>query len=85
MKKFIICAAVILAAGLMTSCNKDTNYCWEVTTTATVAGFEGKTTAYYWATENELDAIVADLEAAMGDNVKIDYKRTSKAQSECHK
>ncbi len=85
MKKFIICAAV-LAAGLMTSCNKDTNYCWEITTTVTAFGITTSTTTYHWATENELDAIVAELKSsAVGENVTVEHKRTRKAQSECHK
>ncbi len=80
MKKFIICAAVLLAAGLMTSCNKDTNRCWEMTYkvgSVTV-------TNHIWGTQNELDAAIAEVKNLVGDDVKIDYKRTSKAQSECH-
>ncbi len=88
MKKLIICAAV-LAAGLMTSCNKDTNRCWEVTTISTVEvlGFTRTDTVvtHHWMSENELEAeIVRIKESIVGDNVTVSYKRTSKAQEECH-
>ncbi len=84
MKKFIICAAVVLAAGIMTSCNKDTNRCWEVTYKTTILGTETTVTAYMWGSQNELDAYVADIHALVGENVKVDTKRTSRAESECH-
>ncbi len=80
MKKLIICAAVVLAAGLMTSCNRDTNYCWEMTYSA--GGFSVNN--YIWGTQNELDAAIAEVKQEMGNEVKITYKRTSKAQSECY-
>ncbi len=84
MKKLFICAAVV-AAGLFASSCKDTNYCWEVTTTGTIAGIEVSTTNYYWATQNELDAIVADIKAGSKEAIQVTYKRTSKANEECHK
>ncbi len=84
MKKFMICAAVVLAAGIMTSCNKDTNRCWELTTTVTVAGISSSTTTHIWGSQNELDAAIANAEAQFGkENVTFDYKRTSLSVDEC--
>ncbi len=83
MKKIIICAAVVLAAGLLTSCNKDTNRCWEITVELSGAG---SATFYVWGTQNELDTEIALIEQEAkeeGAKIKIDYKRTHKAESEC--
>ena len=46
MKKFAIACAIVLAAGMMTSCG-DTNYCWEITQTVKVLGVETSTTTYW--------------------------------------
>ena len=88
MKKMIIACAVVLAACL-SSCG-DTNYCYEVTTTVTVAGLNNSTTTYVWGTSNELDASIAAAEEELNDAgitkdmYKIEYKRTSKSQSDCY-
>ena len=87
MKKMIIACAVVLAACL-SSCG-DTNYCYEVSVTTTVAGFSNTATSYVWGTSNELDAVIADTKASLEksgiseDMYKIDYKRTKKSQSDC--
>ena len=89
MKKMIIACAVVLAACL-SSCG-DTNYCYELTTTVTVAGLSNSSTSYVWGTSNELDAFKDELrkgQEAIGiskDAIEITAKRTSKSQSDCHK
>lgn len=88
MKKMIIACAVVLAACL-SSCG-DTNYCYEVSATVTVAGLSNTATSYVWGTSNDLDAAIAATEAQLEqagiskDMYKIDYKRTSKSQSDCY-
>ena len=88
MKKMIIACAVVLAACL-SSCG-DTNYCYELTTTVTVAGLSNSSTSYVWGTSNELDAAISAAEAELEkagiskDNYDITYKRTSKSQSDCY-
>lgn len=89
MKKLAIACAVVLAACL-SSCG-DTNYCYQITATSTILGVTTTADTYVWGTSNDLDAAIAQQEAAfekMGlskDDFKIEYKRTSKSQSDCHK
>ena len=88
MKKMIIACAVVLAACL-SSCG-DTNYCYELTTTVTVAGLSNSATSYVWGTSNELDAWkekYIKVKEAMGiskDAIEITAKRTRKSQSDCY-
>mgnify|MGYP006874347426 CR=1 FL=1 len=88
MKKFAIACAIVLAAGMMTSCG-DTNYCWEITTTVTVLGTPVSTTGYWWGTKNDLDTHKQELKDAqkqMGiaeDAITIDSKKASKSQDDC--
>lgn len=88
MKKIVIACAVILA-GVLSSCG-DTNYCYEVTQKYNFLGQEVASTTYIWATSNELDAAIDEIEAeleAMGlskDAYTIDYKKASKSQEECY-
>lgn len=87
MKKLAIVCAVVLAAGL-SSCG-DTNYCYEVTKTYKVAGFEKSTTVFWWGTKNDLKTYEKTLKeesekAGLSDDViTITSKRTSKSQSDC--
>ncbi len=81
MKKLIICAAVVLAAGLMTTSCKDTNRCWEITYKVGPISF----TTHVWGTQNELDATIAELKEKLGEDLAdLTYEYTTKAQSECH-
>lgn len=89
MKKFAIACAVVLATTLsLTSCG-DTNYCYEVTTTYTFLGQTLTTNYKVWGTSNELDAVIAQKEAALEktgvskDAIKTDYKRSSLSQADC--
>ena len=88
MKKMIVACAVVLAACL-SSCG-DTNYCYELTTTVTVAGLSNSATSYVWGTSNELDAWkekYIKVKEAMGiskDAIEITAKRTRKSQSDCY-
>lgn len=89
MKKFAIaCVAVLATAMSLTSCG-DTNYCYEVTTTYTFLGQQLTTNYKTWCTSNELDAVIAEKEAALEktgvskESIKAEYKRTSLNQSDC--
>ena len=86
MKKTLIAAAVVLAAGMMTACG-DTNYCYQVT--ETVGGIS--TTHYWWGTKNDLKSYEQTLKDAATaskvideKSVSIKSKRTNKSQSECY-
>ncbi len=87
MKKFAIACAVVMATALsLTSCG-DTNYCYEVTTTYTLAGQSLTTNYNIWCTSNELDAMIEQKEAAFEKigykDVKTTYSKSSKSQSDC--
>ena len=87
MKKMIIACAVVLAACL-SSCG-DTNYCYEVTTTYTLLGQTLTTNYKTWCTSNELDALIAEKEAALEktgvskESIKTSYKKSSLSQADC--
>ena len=90
MKKFAIACAIVLAAGMMTSCG-DTNYCYEVTTTYTLLGETFSDTQFIWTTSNEIDASAEQIKknlVATGiseDIITVDYKKANKSQDDCHK
>ncbi len=90
MKKFAIVCAIVLAAGMMTSCG-DTNYCYEVTTSYNILGQTISATSYVWTTSNEIDASAEQIKkdlAATGiseDIITVDYKKANKSQDDCHK
>lgn len=89
MKKFAIACAVVLATTLsLTSCG-DTNYCYEVTTTYTLLGQTLTTNYKTWCTSNELDALIAEKEAALEktgvskESIKTSYKKSTLSQADC--
>ena len=88
MKKFAIACAIVLAAGLMTSCG-DTNYCWEITTTVKIAGVETSVPTYWWGTKNDLKAYeqqLKDAQKQMGiaeDAITITSKKSNKSEGDC--
>lgn len=89
MKKIAVTCAVVLATAMsLTSCG-DTNYCYEVSTTYKFMGQELHTNYKTWCTSNELDAIIAEKEAALEKTgvdkkaIKTTYKKTSLSQSDC--
>lgn len=87
MKKFFVACAIVLGAGLFSSCG-DTNFCYEVTVTVNLLGAHSSTT-YFWGTSNELKAYEADLKKTQTDlgidenTIQISSKRTSRSQAEC--
>ncbi len=90
MKKTLIAAAVVLAAGMMTACG-DTNYCYEVTSTYKILGIETSVTNNYWGTKNELKTYEQnqkDAAVKLGadeSSVSIKSKRLNKSESDCLK
>ncbi len=91
MKKFAIACAVVLATTLsLTSCG-DTNYCYEVTATAKVLGFETNYPYYEWCTSNELDARKEAIKQTLielgadENTITITAKKSNKSQADCHK
>ena len=64
MKKMIIACAIVLGAGLFTSCG-DTQHCYEITASATILGVNVSNTNYYWCTSNEIKSFEADMKEAL--------------------
>lgn len=87
MKKILIACAAVLALAL-TSCN-DTNYCYEITTTASAGGFSYSATTRAWCTKNEIKAAEAQAKeaakkaGASEDAIKVTSKRLSLSKDEC--
>ena len=63
-------------AFTFTSC-KNKDKCWKVTVESE---YSGKSKFYVWASENDMDAIVGDLED-VADDVK--YEKADKSESDC--
>ncbi len=88
MKKTLIAVAVVLAAGMMSSCN-DTNYCYEITQTYKLLGTEVSHTYKWWGTKNDLKTYEQTLKDAATNlgadesTVTINSHRTTKSQDEC--
>lgn len=89
MKKFALALAVVLA-GVFTSCG-DTNYCYEVTETLNIMGVSTTIVEYVWATSNEIDAAIAELETEIieeyglsKDALKVTYKKINKSEADCY-
>lgn len=89
MKKLAIVCAIVLAAGL-SSCG-DTNYCYEVTATYKISGWEKTETTLWWGTKNELKSyeqtvkdITAKIPGVTEETITITSKRANKSQSDCH-
>ncbi len=88
MKKAFIAVAIVLAAGMMSSCN-DTNYCYKVTCSYKLAGQEISHTYNWWGTKNDLKSYEQSLKdgatmlGANADDVNITSKKTNKSESEC--
>ncbi len=78
MKKFIICAAVALAAGFMVSCDKEEKaQCWEITEFQPGYGYD---VYYYWGTESDLKA--GEQEAA-DRGIEYTYRAADYSESDC--
>jgi hypothetical protein len=87
MKKFIFASAITLAT-ILTSCG-DTQYCYLVEEHYPICGKTVIRQTEVWATANELDAIIADMKAALevagvpSDLIKITYKKNHHSQEDC--
>jgi len=79
MKKFFVIAAVVAASFLtLTSCDKDTKKCWEVTASGKIGAISISTTGYVWATQNEVEAqIEQSKNAAAAAGGEVTYKKKS--------
>lgn len=88
MKKFIVACAVVLSAGLFTSCG-DTQYCYEISTTYSILGIETTTTNKQWCTKNEIKSYEASAKeaavklGASEDAIKVSSKLTGLSKDEC--
>ena len=88
MKKLFVACAIVLSAGLFSSCG-DTNYCYEITTTYTILGQQLSSTTRAWCTKNEIKSYEASAKeaavklGASEDAVKVSSKLTGLSQNEC--
>lgn len=81
MKKLIIAVAVVLTAGLMTSCG-NSEKCYQIKATSG----ENVVTSYVWGTKADVDVAKEKLSATMtliGADVKFTTKAVSKSQEDC--
>jgi ABC-type proline/glycine betaine transport system substrate-binding protein len=88
MKKLFIACAILLA-GIFTSCG-DTNYCYEITTTFTILGWEKTSVTTEWITSNELDARIAEIKKNLveeyglsEETINVTYQKLNKSQADC--
>ena len=81
MKKLIIAVAVVLTAGLMTSCG-NSEKCYKIQATSG----ENVVTTYVWGTKADVDVAKEKLSATMtliGADVKFTTNAVSKSQEDC--
>lgn len=85
MKKMLVAVAVVLAAGLMTSCNKGEG-CYKLTATVDVLGVKTTTTVYVYGEGEDIDAAKQELKNAVetaGGTAKITQTRVRKSEEDC--
>ncbi len=84
MKKFLVCVAVALTAGIFASCDDQVG-CWEITTDVTIGENTTRTVIYYYGTREEAKAAAQEGDATIGDNIKVEtkYKKVNKSESDC--
>lgn len=84
MKKFIL--AVVLACvcgGIMTSCDKDVRKCYKLNYTVEVHGVKTEVTTYQWASANEIEPIIADIEKNFNVKVSKTVATSHKTLEDC--
>lgn len=85
MKKAFIAVAIVLAAGLMTSCNKEG--CYEVKIKASAMGMTFEVPVYVYGTPDDVDAAIETAKAEMGTTEGVTYdisrKRINKSEADC--
>ena len=88
MKKLFIACAIVLSAGLFTSCG-DTEYCYEITSTYSIFGVSTTVTNKAWCTKNDIksyEAKAKETAVALGaqeSDVKVSSKLTGLSRDEC--
>ncbi len=86
MKKMLIAVAVVLAAGMMTSCNKGEG-CYKLTGNYKLAGVELSQTVYVYGEGEDIDAAKQELKRTLeglGAEVKITQTKVAKNQEDCN-
>lgn len=85
MKKAFIAVAIVLAAGLMTSCNKEG--CYKVVVKTTVAGVTMEVPAYVYGTPDDVDNFIEEAKAEAGNvpgvTLDITKQRVNKSEEDC--
>ena len=88
MKKLIIACAIVLSAGMFSSC-ADTEYCYEITSTYSIMGLSYTNTTKAWCTKNDIKSYEASAKetavslGASEDAVKVSSKLTGLSRDEC--
>lgn len=87
MKKAFIAVAIVLAAGLMTSCNKEG--CYKVVVKTTIAGVTVEAPAYVYGTPDDVDNFIEEAKAKAeagnipGVTLDITKQRVNKSEEDC--
>ncbi|MCI7575960.1 MAG: hypothetical protein ACI3Z5_02600 [Paludibacteraceae bacterium] len=85
MKKAFIAVAIVLAAGLMTSCNKEG--CYKVVVKTTIAGVTVEAPAYVYGTPDDVDNFIEEAKAQAGNvpgvTLDITKQRVNKSEEDC--
>ena len=86
MKKMLIAVAVVLAAGLMTSCNKGEG-CYKLSGEYELLGAKLSMDTYVYGDGEDIDKAKQDLKAsieALGGEAKITQVKLMKSEEDCH-
>ena len=78
MKKMIMLAAAAAMAFAFSSCDDNTEGCWEVTQTASSFGVKSSDViGYFWGTKSEAKDATGKGVSVLGASVKYEYKKAS--------
>lgn len=81
MKKMLIAVAVVLAAGLMTSCNKGEG-CYKLTYKTEIMGTKVEHTMYVYGDGEDIEKAKNDIKA-LDKNAKITQIKVNKSAEDC--
>lgn len=82
-KLFLAIAIACVCGGVFTSCDKDTRKCYKLIYNVEIAGSKIETTTYQWASANEIDAIIEDMESSLGVKVSKSVASSHKTIEDC--
>ena len=81
-KLFFAIAIACICGGVLTSCDPDERKCYKLQYTMEIVGVKTEVTSYQWASANEIDAIIADIEKT-GAKVSKSVSPSHKTMEDC--